>query len=205
MSSTEHIDPMVSLLLDGSLRPALLLDDRRRIVHANTAGRSVLQQGTLLKEQDGCVAATVPKIHARLLHCMAALRLCEADPAASPRRRRALSLLSPAGHCMPACLWALQPLPAEAGSLPPPRALLLMPATAVGDLPDANVLEAAFDLTPAEGRLLSLLTARRNLRDAATELRVSVETVRTHLSHIFDKTGIRTQRELLLQAQALFV
>ena len=53
-------------------------------------------------------------------------------------------------------------------------------------------------LTRAEARLASTLASGVSLKAAAERLHVSVNTARTHLAHIYDKTGVSRQAELLL-------
>lgn len=52
-------------------------------------------------------------------------------------------------------------------------------------------------LTLAETRLLELLIAGYDLKAICTKLEVSINTVRTHLKHIFAKTGKRRQADLI--------
>jgi DNA-binding CsgD family transcriptional regulator len=60
-----------------------------------------------------------------------------------------------------------------------------------------------FELTPAEVRLLEHLVDGVHLSDAATQLGLSVNTVRTQLKAIFRKTGQRTQGQLLALANRM--
>jgi DNA-binding CsgD family transcriptional regulator len=62
---------------------------------------------------------------------------------------------------------------------------------------DIRALARNFDLTAAEIRLLEQLTRNATLADAARTLRISQETARTHLAHIFSKTGVSRQADLL--------
>jgi DNA-binding CsgD family transcriptional regulator len=59
-------------------------------------------------------------------------------------------------------------------------------------------LRRRFGLTAAQARLALTLRAGRTLQEAAAELGVGYETVRTHLKGIFERTGTRRQAELLL-------
>lgn len=52
-------------------------------------------------------------------------------------------------------------------------------------------------LTPAEQLVLSRLLEGMSPRSVAEGLKVSVHTVRAHLAHIYAKTGLRNQRELV--------
>lgn len=61
----------------------------------------------------------------------------------------------------------------------------------------ASVVRDMHSLTRSETRLVQQLTGGRSLEDGARELGISVNTARTHLKHIFHKTGARRQSELL--------
>jgi len=52
-------------------------------------------------------------------------------------------------------------------------------------------------LTPQEVRILRTLAAGRSIEELAGEFSITPATVRTHLAHIFEKTGTRTHAEAL--------
>jgi DNA-binding CsgD family transcriptional regulator len=52
-------------------------------------------------------------------------------------------------------------------------------------------------LTPAEARVLAALMETGGVEDIAASLDLSAATVRTHLRHIFEKTGVRRQADLV--------
>jgi DNA-binding NarL/FixJ family response regulator len=52
-------------------------------------------------------------------------------------------------------------------------------------------------LTGRERGVLKLLSAGRSNAEIALQLRISVETTRTHVAHIYRKLGVNTRRELL--------
>lgn len=66
-----------------------------------------------------------------------------------------------------------------------------------GGVPPAEVLRAAYGLTPAECDVALALARGETLRSLADALGISINTARTHLQHIFDKTGTRRQAELV--------
>ena len=73
-------------------------------------------------------------------------------------------------------------------------------------LPSVAALESELGLTAAEARLCALLVSGLRLAEAADEVGVSQETVRTQLKSAFRKTGARSQADLirmLLQRPAL--
>jgi two-component system nitrate/nitrite response regulator NarL len=55
-------------------------------------------------------------------------------------------------------------------------------------------------LTAREREVLEKVTAGATNRDIARELRISEDTVKRHMSHIFDKTGVSNRLELALFA-----
>lgn len=71
--------------------------------------------------------------------------------------------------------------------------------------PAAEVLQALFDLTPAEARVAGLIAEGRTVEAITERLSVTSNTVRTQLKSIFTKTGVGRQAELarLLSASGL--
>jgi len=61
----------------------------------------------------------------------------------------------------------------------------------------SHILRQLFSLTPAESRLAQLLLSGQTLPDAADQLGVSRETVRSQLKSIMQKTGTKRQGELV--------
>jgi DNA-binding CsgD family transcriptional regulator len=74
-------------------------------------------------------------------------------------------------------------------------------AVFIGGPPDAqdgaDALAAAFGLTPAETKVLTSLFAGRTLAETATTLGITRPTAKIHLEHIFGKTGVTRQAELM--------
>jgi DNA-binding CsgD family transcriptional regulator len=66
-----------------------------------------------------------------------------------------------------------------------------------GGMPEASLLEALFDLTPAETRVAQRAAAGTPLKTIARDLSLSHETVRTHMRAILRKSGARGQVELV--------
>jgi DNA-binding CsgD family transcriptional regulator len=71
----------------------------------------------------------------------------------------------------------------------------------IGASPDAqegaDAVAAAFGLTPAETRLLASLFVGQTLAETAATLGITRPTAKTHLEHIFLKTGVTCQVELM--------
>lgn len=64
----------------------------------------------------------------------------------------------------------------------------------------ASAPAASFGLTPRELEIVTLVTQGCGNREIAGQLRISEETVKRHLTHIFDKVGMSTRLELALFA-----
>jgi DNA-binding CsgD family transcriptional regulator len=74
-------------------------------------------------------------------------------------------------------------------------------AVFIGASPDAqdgaDALAAAFGLTPPETRVLASLFGGRTLNETAATLGITRPTAKTHLEHIFQKTRVTRQAELM--------
>ena len=68
------------------------------------------------------------------------------------------------------------------------------PGSAVG-------LAKAFGLTASEEGVLRLLFQGATAQEAADRLKVSVETVRTHVRHLYQKVGVNSREALLTQVR----
>ena len=80
-------------------------------------------------------------------------------------------------------------------------ALFIAPAVA-SRLP-TDALALLYDLTPAETRVFELLVAGETVAAIAKTLCVALSTVKTHLVHLFQKTGCQRQSELVRLAAEL--
>ena len=77
------------------------------------------------------------------------------------------------------------------------RAILILADTEDTQNAQLPLLCKAFRLTPAEAQIALLLTEGKSPEEAARELAVSRETVRSHLKSAFRKTGTHRQGELI--------
>lgn len=62
------------------------------------------------------------------------------------------------------------------------------------------VERADYDLTPHESRLLNLLVQGHNYTTAADELKVSYNTVKFHMRHIYEKLQVHSKSEAVAKA-----
>ena len=61
----------------------------------------------------------------------------------------------------------------------------------------APILMLAYGLTPREREIACLACRGRSTKQISAELRIATNTVQQHLTAVFDKTGVRSRRELL--------
>jgi len=64
--------------------------------------------------------------------------------------------------------------------------------------PSAEIVSRLFGFTASETRLALLLARGTRLDDAAAQLRIKMNTARTHTRRMLDKTGLRRQTDLVL-------
>ena len=85
-----------------------------------------------------------------------------------------------------------------------PRAIVFVVDPERSPISPERYLRRLYNLTRAEAAVAAEVLEADGLQAVAGRLGVSLETVRTHLAHVFAKTGTRRQAELvrlLLQSQ----
>lgn len=197
---TEHADfatRSTERAMEAILAAAFLLDREQHLLYANSKAEALLRGGRLLfKSPSGVLHAWRPTDDSQLAWFFdherwsgTPIRLRESGsdrcyiawqvPMESSRRHETgqVAILR----------WAWP----EAATM-----LLVAPIEASRRLSE-KVVRAAFDLSPAEARLVSALAAGSAPADIANAGRVSVKTVRNQLTSVFAKTGTSTQAELL--------
>jgi len=66
-----------------------------------------------------------------------------------------------------------------------------------------EALAALFDLTAAEARVFAHIASGMTQSEIAHTLGIEASTVKTHLLHVFSKTGTRRQADLIKLAASL--
>jgi DNA-binding CsgD family transcriptional regulator len=77
------------------------------------------------------------------------------------------------------------------------EALLIVTPLTASRMTDDSILSGLFDLTAAESRLARGLLEGLTLKEVARRLGLSVQTLRSQLKTVFDKTGAHRQVELI--------
>ena len=170
------------------------VDSAGRLVHANGQAVEMLERGELLTWTDGKPTPTDPRAAIRLEAVLDRMRRTRDASGgwdvAVPRAARGGDQLT------------VDILPLTGGTrrraLAPAAAAAILVSKSRSDLSlRTNVAAKLYDLTQAESRVLEILLSGSTIGRVATRLGISEATVKTHLQHIFDKTGARRQVDLL--------
>ncbi len=184
-------------LLENTPFGVVLLERDMRIAHANQRAQAVLDRAQALARNDGYLYAPDEDTDTALHKLVEdALR----GDAADPDHECGLLLLDDGSRAR-RVVAVVMPVPAsEAPGGAALAALALFDLDGRGDL-SPSILRRVYGLTRSEVRLVQALVGGCSLEDGAAALNISVNTARTHLKHIFNKTGARRQSELIHQVE----
>src|SRR6266851_2139543 len=179
-------------ILDTLSAGLFLIDIDGQIVHANAAGREILDADDFLGLNDGHLVArdTINGTSTDLFAHGCDLQIGS--------KGIALPLIARDGECHVA---HVLPLGAGTGHRPGgPRtvaaAVFVFKATL--ETPSSpDVIRRAYQLTPAELRVLLAIVNVGGIPEVATALGVSDSTIKTHVRRLFDKTGAGRQADLV--------
>jgi DNA-binding CsgD family transcriptional regulator len=191
---------LAQTILDKLDRGVVLLDGRGRVLDSNAIGHAVLANGNGLLIRNDRLAFADSEIDGRFERLLGANGTVDGKPAA----RTAESAVG-VGRVVAArvkrtgatsCRVLVTPVTLDgevqaAGYL----ALIYAPAERRDITPE--VLLAIYGLTRAQADVARQLYAGRSVVATATQLELSLNTVRTHLKQIFTKCEVRSQAELM--------
>jgi DNA-binding CsgD family transcriptional regulator/PAS domain-containing protein len=170
-----------------------------RIVLANRRAGSMLEAGDVICSVRGRLAAARRRSNAELERAISLAAAEEAMGAAG------ICISLSRAACMPAVAHVLPLLRRDyRRALPPGAAAAVFITGAPVRSPAAlGAVAESLGLTTAEGRLLAALMQGESISEAARSLAISRTTAKTHLAHIFEKTGVRRQSDLIRLAASL--
>jgi DNA-binding CsgD family transcriptional regulator/PAS domain-containing protein len=179
--------------LDALRCAVVLVNEGGSILHANRMAEHMLDKGGPIQSPQGVLQATAPSAASEL---RSALALAAGNEAGIGKTGLAIRLTEPE---MPPIFAHVLPLTgSDFRTWLQPSAVA---AVFIGAPPDAqdgaDAVAAAFGLTPAETKVLVSLFAGRTLAETAATLGITRPTAKTHLEHIFLKTGVTRQAELM--------
>jgi len=174
----------------------VLTDPTGRVSFSNRVAESVLRAGTTLRvDQRGLLAATQPGETARLRQLIASASIILDDPRLEPGG--GLTLSDSGGGEQLAVLVAPVSRNRPLLSLTQPKAAIFIAAPAPANQLSQPELRRLYGLTATEARIAGEVAGGLSLKEIATRLDVSYETIRNHLKKIFMKTRTNRQSELV--------
>jgi DNA-binding CsgD family transcriptional regulator/PAS domain-containing protein len=181
--------------LDGLGAGLCLVDAGGRIVHANAAGQAILDAGDILYDAGGRLAACDAQANQTLREVFAA---AGQGDAALGSKGIAVPLIGKDGeryvaHALPLTSGARR----RAGINYTAAAALFVRKAALEMSSRSEVIAKAFKLTPTELRVLLAIVEVGGVPEVAAALGVADTTVRTHVGHLFEKTGVTRQADLV--------
>lgn len=180
---------------DAMPQAVAMVDAQCRLLYANTAMQWLLRPAGALVLRQGVLRAAEPAQQPRLAALVAdALATCASGrPAAAPLRLQA-------GERRHLVLHAMQIVGRLEYALVGRPTVLLTASEAEDDraaVPAA--MRQRYGCTRSEARLVQLIAEGNTLRQAADAMGITYGTARTYLKLVFDKTGARTQAQLVVR------
>jgi DNA-binding CsgD family transcriptional regulator len=181
--------------LDGLSAGMCLLDAEGRIVHANIAGRTILGMGDFLLESGGHIVVRDREIDRNLRQLLANAgggdTAVGTEGIAMPLK--ALDGTRYVAHVLPLTSGARR----LAGTAYSAVAALFVRKSSIEVPSPPEVIARAYHLTPTELRVLLAIVEVGGVPEVATALGVAESTVKTHLGHLFEKTCVTRQADLV--------
>lgn len=184
--------------LESVAAPALVCDGQGRIESANAAAERLLREGDGMYSVAGRVHARFPGSERRLQRAMA-----EAAETARGQRAGGAGMLAVRRDGRPPLGALAVPAPGNRSvpilaqlSCGPAVLLVLSDPELRPELPSA-ALERVFGLTPAEADMARALARGKSVTEYADAHRLSIETARTRVKAVLQKTGVHRQADLV--------
>jgi DNA-binding CsgD family transcriptional regulator/PAS domain-containing protein len=179
--------------LDALHCAVVLVNEHGTILHANHAAEHMLDKGDPIQNAQGILQAAAPSAVSEL---RSALSLAAGNEAGIGKTGLAIRLTEL--DAPPVFAHVLPLTGSDFRTRLQPAAVA---AVFIGAPPDAqdgaDTVALAFGLTPAENKVLASLFDGRTLVETAATLGITRPTAKTHLEHIFQKTGMTRQAELM--------
>jgi DNA-binding CsgD family transcriptional regulator len=181
--------------LDGLAAGIALVDGGGRITFANANGRAMLDDGAILSGRGGRLAAREAEADQALKEVFAA---ADRGDDAVGAKGVVVSMVAPGGqryvaHVLPLTAGARR----RAGKTYDAAAAIFVHEAALEMPSMPNALAKAYKLTAMELRVLLGIVQVGGGPSVAEELGISETTVRSHLRHVYEKTGTNRQADLV--------
>jgi DNA-binding CsgD family transcriptional regulator len=181
-------------ILDRITTSVMIVSPGAKLVYANGAAEKLLSDGRNVKVRGGELQTTYPAFAGGL---RAALdRACSDEDSDIGNFGNGLPLPGTDGQTA-VCYVLPMGVSERRRSLGPGHAAVFISAAGTNLPPSLETLSALSGLTSREARIALTVADGTSLHDAATKLGISIHTMRTHIAHIFQKTGTNSQQALI--------
>jgi len=180
--------------LDTLSAGMFMVDASGRIVHANASGHSMLAEAKVLRSVGGHLGAIDSLANQALLESFAATE--SGDPALG-RKGIAVPLKARDDERYVANVLPLTSGTRRKAGISYSAVATVFVHKAALELSPPEAIVKEFKLTPAELRVLFANVEIGGVHESAEALGISEATARTHLRHLFEKTGTSRQAELI--------
>lgn len=173
----------------------LVLDEDRQVLIENAKATQILAMDDGIRIQPAGPMASDPQESAELRKLI--------DRAMDPTRKNSFDAtgfmqISRPSEKQPLEVMVSPLLAATEGSIAARAAMAFFVSDPEeGHIPASEALGEIYSLTPAESEIVQLLAKGLSLEEIAEGRGISVNTARSHLKHVFSKTGTSRQSELL--------
>ncbi|WP_246230177.1 helix-turn-helix transcriptional regulator [Bradyrhizobium cytisi] len=179
--------------LDSVAAAVFLVGPNGRLVFTNEPARLILDQGGLVIERKGALAATAPDAQRALREALFAAE----NGNATSDNGGSIPIVSAQGR------WFVDVLPLTSGdrrrtgALHSAVAAVFVRKTSPASPPPLEALAKLYNLTASEIRVLDGVMKVSGVKALAEALGLTQATVKTHLHNVFRKTGTARQSELV--------
>ena len=181
-------------LLDRISTGVMIVSHGAKLVYANGAAEALLSEGRNLKLRGGQLESAYTAYAGGLRAALE--RACSEDDSHIGNFGNGIPLPSKEGATA-VCYVLPLGTSDHRRSLGLGHAAVFLSAAGENLPPSLEILSALSGLTSHEARIALMIADGSTPADAAGKLGVSMNTMRTHLSHIFDKTGVNSQPALV--------
>jgi DNA-binding CsgD family transcriptional regulator len=191
MPNGTHRAADVQALMDVLDKPAILVDRSANILFSNGLAEPLFRDGELIATPHGPLAIRRPEETAALRALVRSAALQESVNAGGK--------LIASRDSKPPLTLLVAPLVGARFNGNDQLAIVFVddPVRRAIHPPDLNLLRAQFELTKSEAALAAALLSGLPLKAAAAQSGASFATARKHLVHVFQKTGVHSQPELV--------
>lgn len=180
-------------VLDQLANPIFILEQGARLVYANAQADDLLSKGSFFQLSRGALAPSARHLTEGFEEALA--RACSGRDEDIGLRGNGIPL--PGTDGSPAVCYVLPLGKSERRrALGPGTAAVFVSTNANGIPPAVEVLSALSGLTSREARIALMICDGRAPGVVASELGISINTVRSHIAKVFEKVGVNNQQGL---------